>query len=164
MNEALVPRINLGFDYPERLRVATRLHHEVSAFARAFCRSYAPGSGRDEFNSLVKSVARHSSRAILREQPLGTTPASGMVNSTTISKTRLSSQKLWLVVTFVSMILYTDGTILNEDPEAPSRDEANFNRIKINEFGAYTQIAKNIWRLKFTGSIRFDKTKTSMAR
>jgi iron complex outermembrane recepter protein len=53
--------------------------------------------------------------------------------------------------------LFTDGTILNEDPDAPSRDEANFDRIRINEFGVYTQIAKELGKVKLTGSLRFDK-------
>ncbi len=53
--------------------------------------------------------------------------------------------------------LFTGGTILNEDAEATSNAEANFQRIKINEFGAYTQIAKTFGGLKLTGSFRFDK-------
>lgn len=53
--------------------------------------------------------------------------------------------------------LSTNGTILNEDPDAASRDAANFERIKINEFGVYTQIAKSLGDLRLTGSIRFDK-------
>jgi outer membrane receptor protein involved in Fe transport len=53
--------------------------------------------------------------------------------------------------------LSTDGTILNEDPGAATRADADFKRIKINEFGAYTQIAKTFGDLKLTGSFRFDK-------
>jgi len=53
--------------------------------------------------------------------------------------------------------LFTSGTILNEDPVAASRDQANFQRIKINEFGGYTQIAKTFGGLKLTGSLRYDK-------
>ncbi len=53
--------------------------------------------------------------------------------------------------------LSTNGTILNEDPDAASRDEAVFQRIKINEFGAFAQIAKEFGKLKLTGSLRFDK-------
>jgi iron complex outermembrane recepter protein len=53
--------------------------------------------------------------------------------------------------------LFTNGTILNEDPIANTRAEANFERIRINEFGAYTQLAKTFGNLKVTGSIRYDK-------
>ncbi len=50
--------------------------------------------------------------------------------------------------------LFSNGTIFNEDPQ----DGANFDRIKINEFGVYTQVAKTIAEsLKLTGSIRYDK-------
>ena len=50
--------------------------------------------------------------------------------------------------------LFSSGTIFNEAPD----DGVNFNRIKVNEFGAYTQIAKTIAEaLKITGSIRYDK-------
>lgn len=49
--------------------------------------------------------------------------------------------------------LFSSGTIFNEDPT----DGQNFGRIKINEFGGYTQIAKSFGDLKVTGSLRFDK-------
>ena len=50
--------------------------------------------------------------------------------------------------------LFSDGTVFNEGPD----DGMTFNRIKIDEFGAYTQIAKTFAEsLKLTGSIRYDK-------
>jgi iron complex outermembrane recepter protein len=50
--------------------------------------------------------------------------------------------------------LFSNGTIFNEAPD----DGANFRGITINEFGAYTQVAKTFAeKLKITGSIRFDK-------
>jgi len=50
--------------------------------------------------------------------------------------------------------LFSDGTIFNEDPE----DGTDFQRIKVNEYGVYTQLAKAIGEsLKITGSIRYDK-------
>jgi iron complex outermembrane recepter protein len=49
--------------------------------------------------------------------------------------------------------LFTDGTILNEDPENGS----DFKRINIDEYGAYAQLAKQISKIKLTGSIRYDK-------
>jgi iron complex outermembrane recepter protein len=53
--------------------------------------------------------------------------------------------------------LFTNGTILNEDPDAPSREQAKFERIKINEYGVYTQLAKTFGGLRLTGSLRYDK-------
>jgi len=51
--------------------------------------------------------------------------------------------------------LFTDGTIFNEDPEGVGIND----RIRIGEFGVYTQISKKLIqeRLKLTGSIRYDK-------
>ncbi|MDW7690546.1 TonB-dependent receptor [Flammeovirgaceae bacterium SG7u.111] len=51
--------------------------------------------------------------------------------------------------------LLSEGTIFNEDPE----NGENFERIAIDEFGIYAQIAKKFIedRLKLTGSLRFDK-------
>ncbi|MBK7652830.1 MAG: TonB-dependent receptor, partial [Flammeovirgaceae bacterium] len=49
---------------------------------------------------------------------------------------------------------FSSGTIFNEAPDAG----VNFQRIKINEFGGYAQIAKTFAEsLKLTGSIRYDK-------
>lgn len=50
--------------------------------------------------------------------------------------------------------LFSDGTVFNEDPD----DGVNFNRIKIDEFGGYAQIAKTFAdALKVTASLRYDK-------
>jgi iron complex outermembrane recepter protein len=50
--------------------------------------------------------------------------------------------------------LFSDGTIFNEAPD----DGVDFQRIKINEFGGYAQIAKTFAEaLKLTGSVRYDK-------
>ncbi|MCW5911256.1 MAG: TonB-dependent receptor [Cyclobacteriaceae bacterium] len=50
--------------------------------------------------------------------------------------------------------LYSSGTIFNEAPS----DGVNFERIKIDEFGVYTQISKTFAEaLKLTGSVRYDK-------
>lgn len=49
--------------------------------------------------------------------------------------------------------LFSNGTIFNEGPE-----DGNFERIKIDEFGVYTQISKTFAEaLKLTGSLRYDK-------
>ena len=50
--------------------------------------------------------------------------------------------------------LFSDGTIFNEAPD----DGVNFERINIDEYGAYTQISKVLAEaLKLTGSVRYDK-------
>lgn len=57
--------------------------------------------------------------------------------------------------------LFSEGTIFNEAPE----DGENFQRIDIDEFGAYTQISKTFAEaLKLTGSLRFDKNENFEGR
>lgn len=48
--------------------------------------------------------------------------------------------------------LFSDGTVFNEN-----RGGNEFERIKIDEYGFYTQISKKFDRLKATASIRYDK-------
>lgn len=49
--------------------------------------------------------------------------------------------------------LFSDGTIFNEGPM-----DKDFQRIKIDEYGVYTQISKTFAKaLKLTGSLRYDK-------
>jgi iron complex outermembrane receptor protein len=51
--------------------------------------------------------------------------------------------------------LYTDGTVFNEDPDG----DGKFERININEGGAYLQLKRKLFKDKLTlqGSIRYDK-------
>ena len=51
--------------------------------------------------------------------------------------------------------LFSNGTVFNEDPDG----DGNFDRIKINEYGFYTQLAKKFIddRLKLSASLRYDK-------
>ncbi len=51
--------------------------------------------------------------------------------------------------------LFSNGTVFNEDPDG----DGNFDRIKINEYGFYTQLAKKFAndRLKLSASLRYDK-------
>ncbi|WKZ58314.1 MAG: TonB-dependent receptor [Cyclobacteriaceae bacterium] len=49
--------------------------------------------------------------------------------------------------------LFSDGTVFNEDPEGDGNE-----RIKINEFGFYGQLAKTLGEsLRLTASLRYDK-------
>jgi iron complex outermembrane receptor protein len=51
--------------------------------------------------------------------------------------------------------LYTDGTVFNEDPDG----DGNYERIKINEYGAYLQLKRKLFKdmLTLQGSVRYDK-------
>ena len=49
--------------------------------------------------------------------------------------------------------IYSGGTIFDEEANA----DGTFDRVEIDEFGAYTQISKRLNDLKLTGSLRYDK-------
>lgn len=49
--------------------------------------------------------------------------------------------------------IFSEGTIFDENVG----DDGNFERVEIDEWGAYTQIAKRFGDLKATGSLRYDK-------
>lgn len=69
-------------------------------------------------------------------------------------KNQIEFAEIMIGGNFRQYSLFSDGTIFNEDPE----DGSDFQRLKIDEFGFYTQISKNIAdALKLTGSIRYDK-------
>jgi iron complex outermembrane recepter protein len=127
------------------------------AAARVWADRTRPAVGSDEYKSLVKSVRE----AFFQGSPPGATFKDdsriwhGEFNYN--FKNQIQFAEIMIGGNVRQYDLSTDGTILNEDPDATSRPEANFERIKINEFGAYTQIAKSFGGLKLTGSIRYDK-------
>jgi outer membrane receptor protein involved in Fe transport len=133
----------------------------VSAGNHAAARTWAdrnrPQPGTAEFKTLTETV-----RSSLFQ---GTPPGATFKDDSRIwhsefnynFKNQITFAEVMIGGNLRQYDLSTDGTILNEDPDAPSRAEANFKRIKINEFGAYTQIAKSFGGLKLTGSLRYDK-------
>ncbi|MBX2966182.1 MAG: TonB-dependent receptor [Cyclobacteriaceae bacterium] len=127
------------------------------AAARAWADRNRPPVGTPQFNTLVNNVRN----AFFQGSPPGATFKDnsriwhGEFNYN--FKNEIKFAEVMVGGNVRQYDLSTDGTILNEDPDAPSRAEANFERIKINEFGAYTQIAKTFGGLKLTGSIRYDK-------
>lgn len=76
-------------------------------------------------------------------------------------KNQIQFAEIMIGGNFRQYSLFSDGTIFNEDPE----EGTDFQRIKINEYGVYTQIAKTIAdALKLTGSIRYDKNENFEGR
>lgn len=57
--------------------------------------------------------------------------------------------------------LFSNGTIFNEDPDG----DGKYDRIDINEYGFYTQLAKSFAeKLKLTASLRYDKNENFDSR
>jgi outer membrane receptor protein involved in Fe transport len=124
------------------------------AAARAFADRDRPQAGTQAFTDLMNQV---------RGQKFQGTPAGA--SFTDNSKLyhaefnyKFFNQIKWAEIqvggNFRQYNLFSNGTIFNEAPD----DGLNFKRIRINEGGVYTQIAKTFAeKLKVTGSLRFDK-------
>jgi outer membrane receptor protein involved in Fe transport len=123
--------------------------------ARGFADRNIPAVGSTEFNNVVNSV-----RSDLFQR---TPPGAGFVDDSKLNhaefnynfKNQITAFELQVGGNYRQYNLFTEGTIFNEAPI----DGTNFERVTINEFGMYTQIAKKMMqdKLKLTGSIRYDK-------
>ncbi len=138
--------------------------------ARAYADRNRPDPGTPEYNDLMQLVRNN----FFQRNPTGSWtdpnggshPASGggasfMDNSKLLHAEfnyNFMNQIDWAELQIGGNVrrydLFSSGTIFNEAPD----DGVNFNRIQIDEFGAYAQIAKTVAdKLKLTGSIRYDK-------
>jgi iron complex outermembrane receptor protein len=138
--------------------------------ARAYADRNRPLPGTPEYNSLMETVRNN----YFQRTPTGTwTDANGGAHPASGGGASfLDNSKLYHAefnYNFVNQIdfaeiqiggnvrrydLFSSGTIFNEGPD----DGANFDRIRIDEFGVYTQISKTFAEsLKLTGSVRYDK-------
>ena len=124
------------------------------AAGRAFADANVPAVGSDEFNTVLESVRS----GLFQKGGAGFIDNSRMYHAEgNYNFARLLNDKVNLLVggNYRMYDLYTEGTIFNEDPDGDN----NFERIRIGEYGFYTQVSKTVAddRLKLTGSIRFDK-------
>lgn len=137
--------------------------------ARAFADRNRPTPGTQAFTNLVDVVKAN----LFQKTPTGTfTNPDGTVRTAGGGASFFDNSKLnhiegnykffnqikWAEIqiggNFRQYDLFSNGTIFNEGPV----DGVNFSRVVINEFGAYTQIAKTFAeKLKITGSVRYDK-------
>ena len=133
---------------PARILAARRLIELASGPAR-------PAVGSAEFNRIV---------SLVRDDLLFQKGGAGFIDDSRLYHAEanynlsslLDDVVSWQVgANFRRYDLFSNGTVFNEDPDG----DGVFERIKINEFGMYTQISKNFAddKLKLTGSIRFDK-------
>jgi len=138
--------------------------------ARAFADRNRPQPGTPEYNSLMQTVRdnyfQRTPTGSWTDANGGSHPASGG-GASFLDNSKLyhgefnynfMNQIDWAEVQIGGNVrqynLFSSGTIFNEAPD----DGVNFQRIKINEFGGYAQIAKTFAEsLKLTGSIRYDK-------
>jgi iron complex outermembrane receptor protein len=122
------------------------------AAARAYADRDRPTVGSPAFRELVNQV-----RSNLFQR---TPPGSSFVDNSRLYHGEFNYQfKQIEAVDFMvggnfrQYDLFSDGTVFNEDPEGDGNE-----RIKINEFGFYGQVAKTLGEsLRLTASLRYDK-------
>mgnify|MGYP002393378141 CR=1 FL=1 len=137
--------------------------------ARAYADRNRPAPGTPEYKALMQTVRNN----YFQRTPTGTwTDANGGVHAASGGGASfLDNSRLYHAefnYNFINQIkfaeiqvggnvrrydLFSSGTIFNEDPD----DGTDFERIKIDEYGIYTQVSKTMAGLKLTGSVRYDK-------
>ena len=128
------------------------------AAARAFADRDRPQPGTQAFNDLMTAVRNN----YFQKTPTGAAGGASFSDNSQLKHAEFNykffNQIKWAEVqvggNFRQYDLFSNGTIFNEAPD----DGVNFERIKIDEYGVYGQIAKTFAEaLKLTGSIRYDK-------
>jgi iron complex outermembrane recepter protein len=131
---------------------------QAHAAARATADATRPAPGSADFINLARAVRDN----FFQQVPTGAAGGASFKDNSKLNHVefnyKLFDQIKWAEIqvggNYRQYNLFSSGTIFNEAPD----DGTNFERIKINEVGAYTQIAKKFGdRLKLTGSLRYDK-------
>ncbi len=128
------------------------------ASARAYADRNRPAPGTQAFTDLMNSVRAN----YFQKTPSGAAGGASFYDNSKLWHTEVyyNFKKIqWAEVVvggnYRQYDLFSNGTIFNEGPS----DGINFQRIKINQYGIYTQISKTFAeKLKLTGSIRYDKS------
>jgi outer membrane receptor protein involved in Fe transport len=125
------------------------------AFARQTADANRPAEGSEAYNKLMADVRRD----VFKGNPFG----AGFIDNSRFYHAEgnynfrdlIDFAEIQVGGNYRLYDLYTANTIFNEVVAG----ESEFQRVRINEFGFYTQISKTILddRLKMTGSIRYDK-------
>ncbi len=121
--------------------------------ARAYADRNRPAPGTPAFKTLVESVRNN----YFQRNP----PGAKFIDNSRLYHAefnyRFDDMITWAEVqiggNFRRYDLFSDATVYNEDPDGDSKA----SRITIDEYGAYLQVAKELGKLKLTGSIRHDK-------
>lgn len=127
------------------------------AAARAYADRNRPAVGTQAFKDLTNQVRKQLFQ--------GSPPGASFVDNSRLWHAQfnydLSSVikvvELQVGGNFRRYDLFSDGTVFNEDPDAPSPAERDPQRIVIDEYGAFAQVAKALGPVKLTGSLRYDK-------
>ncbi len=122
--------------------------------ARNYADRNIPGSNTTQFRDTINAVRKRFFQRI----PPGATFSDDSRLKHAEFNYKFFNQIKWAEIQVGGNVrqydLFSNGTIFNEGAD----DGKNFHRIKINEFGVYTQVAKTFAdALKLTASMRYDK-------
>ena len=122
--------------------------------ARAYANRVIPAAGTQQFTDTITAVRNRFFQRI--------PPGASFYDNSKLKHAEFNynfkNEIKWMELQIGGNIrqydLYSNGTIFNEAPD----DGVNFERIKIDEFGVYTQLAKDVAEgLKLIASVRYDK-------
>ena len=141
--------------------------------ARTYADRNRPQPGTPQFTSLMDAVRAN----FFQKTPTGSwTDASGGSHAVQGGASFYDNSKLWHAegyynfknIEWAEIVvggnwrqydLFSNGTIFNESPTLDGSGNPNFTRVRISQYGVYTQISKTLAeKLKLTGSIRYDKS------
>ncbi len=121
--------------------------------ARAFADRNRPAPGTPAYTALANKVRKQFFQ--------GTPPGASFIDDSKVYMAefnynfmnQIDFAEIQVGGNYRQYDLFSNGTIFNEGPE-----DKDFQRLKINEYGVYTQISKTFAEaLKLTGSLRYDK-------
>ncbi len=123
------------------------------AAARTFADRFIPASNTQQFRDTVNAVRNRFFQRI--------PPGAKFIDNSRLYHAefnyRFDDMITWAEIqiggNFRRYDLFSDATVFNEDADGDGTAE----RITIDEYGAYLQVAKELGKLKLTGSIRHDK-------
>jgi len=160
-NEAFTPSATWAQDYALAMQgYVPSVPAGTPTAARTFADRNIPAPGSAAFNQVLNEV-----RANYFQKPTASLPygGAGFIDDSKMYHVEFNyhftNQIKWADIqiggNYRQFDLFSNGTVFNEAPN----DGVNFNRIKINQYGVYTQVAKDVTdALKLTGSIRYDKS------
>lgn len=140
------------------------LSEDVRSIAHDIAHSIANGEVAEPGSPEWKAAVEATRNGLFQTIGADGLPGAGFVDNSRLFHTEATYDFTSLVKNWIGILvganhrqysLSTQGTVFNQDPEGTGV----FNRIKINEYGAFIQLSKKLFqdRLKLGGSIRYDK-------
>jgi len=159
-NEAFTPSATWAQDYALAMQgYVPSVPAGTPTAARTFADRNIPAPGSAAFNQVLNEVRANYFQKPTTALPYG---GAGFIDDSRMYHVEFNyhfKQIDWADVqiggNYRQFDLFSNGTVFNEAPN----DGVNFQRIKINQYGIYAQVERNVTdALKLTGSVRYDKS------